>query len=139
MGIIIWLIVSLIACWMLCGSPLLGTIIWVGVLFLTVIIASALVANDQKEVLEKQKHEDEEIAQIEAEIEKIPVEYRNFNNRIWADLAGRRADILLKRQGIDFDKFYNMKSAKPQPIKSNVDWTEDDWIALAITQMKFRD
>ena len=124
---------------MLCGSPLLGTIIWVGVLFLTVIIASALVANDQKEVLEKQKHEDEEIAQIEAEIEKIPVEYRNFNNRIWADLAGRRADILLKRQGIDFDKFYNMKSAKPQPIKSNVDWTEDDWIALAITQMKFRD
>lgn len=139
MGIIIWLIVSLIACWMLCGSPLLGTIIWVGVLFLMVIIASALVANDQKEVLEKQKHEDEEIAQIEAEIEKIPVEYRNFNNHIWADLAGRRADILLKRQGIDFDKFYNMKSAKPQPIKSNVDWTKDDWIALAITQIKFRD
>lgn len=44
-----------------------------------------------------------------------------------------------QRQGIDFDKFYNMKSAKPQPIKSNVDWTEDDWIALAITQIKFRD
>lgn len=80
------------------------------------------------------KHNEElnkQLAELKAERDKIPPEYQHFKNPVYSDLSIRIADIELEQNGINVSKY---KPNKP-PLK----WAEDDYLALAITQLKFKD